>query len=60
MDGGGAELDNPLDPVGASAGQGSPRLVLDGFDGPLAHRGRLARAQQVDLGRLSLIALLER
>jgi len=69
MDGSGTD---PTDRVGAvatsagslpvpegSEGQGTPRLALDGFDGPLERLLTLARAQQVDLSRISLIALLE-
>ena len=68
MDGSGTD---PTDRVGAvatsagslpvpegSEGQGTPRLALDGFDGPLERLLTLARAQQVDLSRISLIALL--
>ena len=44
----------------AGAGPGrTPRLALDGFSGPLARLLILARARQVDLGRLSLAALLD-
>jgi segregation and condensation protein A len=63
MDGGDADLNQPVDhaegPQPAPAGQGSPLLVLDGFDGPLERLLTLARAHQVDLARLSLTALLE-
>ena len=36
----------------------TPRLTLDGFDGPLAHLLVLARSRQVDLAHLSLAALV--
>ena len=41
------------------AGNGTPRLLLSGFDGPLALLLRLARAEQIDLARLSLVDLLD-
>jgi segregation and condensation protein A len=37
----------------------SPLLTLDGFSGPLDHLLTLARAQQIDLARISLTALLD-
>jgi hypothetical protein len=74
MDAGDAALNDPADQEATSkdlpeapgaveawqdaAGQGTPRLALDGFEGPLERLLALARAQQVDLGRLSLTALL--
>src|ERR1700690_3909755 len=74
MDGSGTELTDRVGAVATSAGppplpaadeperpqaQGTPLLALDGFDGPLERLLTLARAQQVDLSRISLIALLE-
>jgi len=47
-----------VDEPDGTEGQGTPRLALDGFDGPLARLLTLARAQQVDLAGLSLTALL--
>ena len=44
---------------GARAGEGAPSLMLDGFSGPLDQLLSLARAQKVDLARLSLIELLD-
>jgi segregation and condensation protein A len=38
---------------------GSPHLMLDGFSGPLETLLTLARAQRVDLSRMSLTALLD-
>ncbi len=49
----------PQPALGEPAGQGSPLLVLDGFDGPLERLLTLARAHQIDLAQLSLTALLE-
>jgi segregation and condensation protein A len=37
----------------------SPVLMLDGFSGPLDHLLTLARAQQIDLSRISLTTLVE-
>jgi segregation and condensation protein A len=48
----------PQPAPGEPAGQGTPRLVLDGFDGPLALLLTLARAHQIDLAQLPLTALL--
>jgi segregation and condensation protein A len=73
MDGGNAASDDvlaraeagpvlPADPVADrwDAGEGgSPSLTLDGFSGPLDHLLSLARAQKIDLSRLSLGALLD-
>jgi segregation and condensation protein A len=74
MDGSGADWLDPPDqaaasqvplpapvadgPDGESLEQGAPLLALDGFDGPLDRLLTLARAQQIDLARLSLTALL--
>src|SRR5271165_208794 len=44
----------PADPPGAA-----PRLAVDGFDGPLDLLLVLARAQQLDLARLSIAAVIE-
>src|SRR5208337_1275411 len=42
------------------AGEGaSPVLALDGFSGPLDHLLTLARAQRIDLSRISLTTLVE-
>jgi segregation and condensation protein A len=53
---------DPADPGpwAAGAGEGaSPRLVLDGFSGPLELLLNLARGHQVDLARLSLADLVD-
>ena len=50
------------DPDGGAdaAGEGgTPLLALDGFSGPLDHLLTLARAQKIDLGKISLAALVE-
>jgi segregation and condensation protein A len=49
----GQALSASADPSGAA-----PRLAVDGFDGPLDLLLTLARAQQVDLARLSIGALI--
>jgi len=75
MEGGSADLNDRVDELATSArpkpvsaaddaageaeGEGTPRLALDGFDGPLARLLTLARARQIDLTRLSLTALVE-
>ena len=41
------------------AGDATPRLTLDGFSGPLETLLTLARAQKVDLSRLSLTSLVD-
>ena len=41
------------------AGDATPRLALDGFSGPLETLLTLARAQKIDLSRLSLAALVD-
>jgi segregation and condensation protein A len=38
---------------------GSPHLTLDGFSGPLDHLLTLARAQKIELGKISLAALVD-
>jgi segregation and condensation protein A len=50
----GHTLSAPEDPPGAA-----PRLAVDGFDGPLDLLLVLVRAQQIDLARLSIAALIE-
>ena len=40
-------------------GTGAPLLRLDGFEGPLDLLLELARAQKVDLGRISILQLVE-
>lgn len=53
--------DCPAEPVeaGLEAGEGTPRVTLAGFSGPLDHLLTLARAQKIDLGEISLVALVE-
>ena len=72
MDGSGTGLTDRGDAAGSSQGpqptssvdglkgesDGTPRLAVDGFDGPLAWLLTLARTQQIDLAKLSLSALL--
>ena len=41
------------------SGSGAPLLQLDGFEGPLDLLLELARAQKVDLSRISILALVE-
>ena len=54
-----------MDPIAADlvadpAGEGpTPRLALDGFDGPLALLLAMARANQSDLARISLLDMIE-
>jgi segregation and condensation protein A len=51
--------DGGLGADGLGEGEGaSPVLTLDGFSGPLDHLLTLARAQQIDLSRLSLTTLV--
>jgi segregation and condensation protein A len=38
---------------------GSPFLTLDGFSGPLEHLLTLARAQKIEIGKISLAALVD-
>ncbi len=40
-------------------GEGTPVLALDGFNGPLDALLTLARAQQIEIGKISLAALVE-
>ena len=51
-------MDNTADPDDG-AGDATPRLILDGFSGTLDHLLTLARAQKIDLSRLSLAALVD-
>ena len=53
---GSAHLDEALDGGGEGS---SPFLTLDGFAGPLDHLLTLARAQKIDLSRISLGALID-
>jgi segregation and condensation protein A len=46
-------------PADIAAGEGAPRLDLDGFSGPLDLLLALARAQRIDLKRIPLPALLD-
>jgi segregation and condensation protein A len=43
----------------AGGGEGTPLLDLDGFSGPLDHLLALARAHEIDLTRLPLVALVD-
>ncbi len=45
--------------VVAPPGEEGPRLSLEGFEGPIDLLLELARAQRVDLGRISVLALVE-
>jgi len=56
MDAGTADTNAGLDAAGEG---GTPRLALDGFSGPLDHLLTLARAQKIDLGKISLAALVD-
>jgi len=56
MDAGTADADAGLDAAGEG---GAPLLALDGFSGPLDHLLTLARAQKIDLGKISLAALVD-
>ena len=47
--------DPPRNAVGASA----PVLSVEGFEGPLDFLLEMARAQKIDLARLSIVALVE-
>jgi segregation and condensation protein A len=53
-----ADRASPADEPGEGEGA-SPLLTLDGFSGPLDHLLTLARAQQIDLSRISLPTLVE-
>ena len=54
-------MDNTADPDDGAdgAGEATPRLALDGFSGTLDHLLTLARAQKIDLSRLSLTSLVD-
>ena len=52
----GVDPDEALHGVGEG---GSPSVALDGFSGPLAQLLVLARAQQIDIGDISLEALVD-
>ena len=43
----------------SGGGEGTPLLDLDGFSGPLERLLTLARAHEIDLARLSLVALVD-
>ena len=47
------------DPPRAPAPSAAPVLVVDGFEGPLDWLLELARAERIDLRRLSILALVE-
>jgi segregation and condensation protein A len=55
----GVAADDPADGTKEEGEGRSPRLALDGFSGPLEHLLALARAQQIDLARLSVEALVD-
>ena len=55
MTGATADPEAPWDGAGEA---GSPALTLDGFSGPLDHLLALARAQRVDISRISVAAQL--
>jgi segregation and condensation protein A len=55
---GAAAAADPVDPP-MGAGAGPPRLALDGFTGPLDDLLALARAQQIDLAKISLTDLVD-
>jgi segregation and condensation protein A len=54
----GQTLSAPADPPGATSDGVAPWLAVEGFDGPLDLLLTLARAQQIDLARLSIAALI--
>ena len=56
MTGATADPEAPWDGAGEA---GSPALTLDGFSGPLDHLLALARAQRVDMSRISVAALVD-
>ncbi len=47
------------DPPRNAAGVSAPVLSVDGFEGPLDFLLEMARAQKIDLARLSIVALVE-
>jgi hypothetical protein len=53
------QLSPPTEPPGAAEDGAAPWLAVAGFDGPLDLLLALARAQQIDLARLSIAALIE-
>jgi len=53
------QLDRTQGRASTRAREATPLLSLDGFDGPLERLLTLARAQQIDLSRISLTALLD-
>jgi segregation and condensation protein A len=53
---GSADLNEARDGGGEG---GSPLLTLDGFSGPLDHLLTLARAQKIEIGKISLAALVD-
>jgi segregation and condensation protein A len=54
----GQALSPPTEPPGAAADGAAPWLAVAGFDGPLDLLLALVRAQQIDLARLSIAALI--
>jgi segregation and condensation protein A len=54
----GQTLSAPAVPPGATSDGAAPWLAVEGFDGPLDLLLTLARAQQIDLARLSIAALI--
>src|ERR1700759_5087895 len=54
----GQTLSAPAVPPDAVADGAAPWLAVEGFDGPLDLLLTLARAQQIDLARLSIAALI--
>ena len=51
--------DQSAEPAAARAGDGTPLLALDGFNGPLDHLLTMARAQRINLADIPLVALVE-
>jgi segregation and condensation protein A len=49
----------PDEALAARAGEATPHLSLDGFSGPLEQLLALARAQKVEIGKISLAALAD-
>ena len=50
---------DPDEVLAAGAGETTPHLTLDGFSGPLDQLLALARAQKVEIGKISLTALVD-
>ena len=48
-----------MKPVGWDGPTSAPVMELDGYEGPIDFLLELARAQKVDLGRLSIVALVD-